>query len=107
MLKSHLAISNQDSLGEFPLEEYSRRLIEMLGMPNNMGMDILIDIKCKWLQVMVLDHNCHVHELTKIFLIVAAMQCLYSLIDIYPQGTNNMVAKGFITSMCSAMEEMM
>ena len=56
---------------------------------------------------MVLDHNCHVHELTKIFLIVAAMQCLYSLIDIYPQGTNNMVAKGFITSMCSAMEEMM
>jgi hypothetical protein len=70
-------------LGEFPLEEYSRRLIEMLGMPNNMGMDILIDIK------------------------FAAMQCLYSLIDIYPQGTNNMVAKGFITSMCSAMEEMM
>ena len=47
MLKSHLAISNQDSLGEFPLEDYSRRLIEMLGMPNNMGMDILIDIKCK------------------------------------------------------------
>lgn len=35
------------------------------------------------------------------------MQCLYSLIDIYPQNTNNMVAKGFITSMCSAMEEMM
>ena len=47
MLKSHLAISNQDSLGEFPLGEYSKRLIEMLGMPNDMGMDVIIDIKCK------------------------------------------------------------
>lgn len=48
MLRSHLAISNQDSLGEFPLEEYSKRLIEMLGMPNDMGMDVIVDIKCKY-----------------------------------------------------------
>ena len=48
MLRSHLAISNQDSLGEFPLEEYSKRLIEMLGMPNEMGMDVIVDIKCKY-----------------------------------------------------------
>ena len=34
------------------------------------------------------------------------MQCLYSLVDIYPQHVNNMVAKGYITNVCSSMEYM-
>ena len=46
MLKNHLAISNADSLGEFPLNQYCTRLIEILAAP--MIMDIQGDIKCKF-----------------------------------------------------------
>ena len=107
MLRSHLAISNQDSLGEFPLEEYSKRLIEMLGMPNDMGMDVIVDIKCKyystpwpWLYLSFLYRFTNQH----FFVLDAAMQCLYSLADIYPQHVNHMVAKGYITNVCTTME---
>lgn len=44
-LKNHLAISNADSLGEFPLNAYCSRLIEILAAP--MVMDIQGDLKCK------------------------------------------------------------
>ena len=45
MLKNHLAISNADTLGDFPLTDYCRRLVEIMGAP--MVMDIQADIKCK------------------------------------------------------------